>query len=1278
MAYDGTLKFDTSMDTSGFQKGLSELSSLVKSENVFAFIQKGLSLVAGEMDNTIARYDALNKLPQILREIGEESSNVSQEVGKYAEMLAKGIAEGTSFEGSQKNIEGTLNQVVEGFKATGTALSTVVDTVAAGAENLISTVQNVLDTYKTWKENLELLKPALENVKNIQVEAEVQGKTLAEVLAQNIEETKESSLADLEHAASIAKKKAEEQNLIAVQAEATAAEAKQTAEKKLAILESSKSEAQKIAEAEATKASEEAAKAMAEADKLSTQATKANEEAIKAGTIASKAGSTEAEKAAATTLKEEAARRKAKSAVAAETAEKQKAKAESALANLESKKTAEYKLLETEATELTTVAEEASTTAQMAKTEAQTLDTIATGASTTAEAVKAAELTVGGAIIGFFTKQVSFQTLATTLCTAATTALTVAVNLLMGPLGILLALIAAAVAIFAIFKLSQKEESEASKENTERMKEYSEEVNKLNENLDESSKSYEKNKNAASGNAKVSQDLFKSIEELANKEGRTAEETVALEAKISDLNKEQEGLGLSFDKTTGKLNMTSKEVEAYMDVSEKAGKQTAIETHMDDLRGQLSESEAALVGVENEMKNYEKQLEKGDISEKEYAKHKKESEKTLKELQDAHEEISGKIDTLEEDRVKSLEEKMQSEANLRKEQEGRIREFAEEYHVSYEDIIADMEKEGLTFDEWSAKNSDKLKDNKDSIEKYAAAWGVSTEQIMQECAEQGISVSQWNDNMQSSWEDYASTVKTKTSDVINGFKKIPTEYSMTGQEMLDNLTSNKEQYARWEENMEQITKELGPTAAEEFRRLGPEANSAMEDILQTPGMLDDYREKLGVKIDEATGVAVENWQDPEFIGAPANATDQAAQQLQENQALPIAATEKIEETQENMKVLATSEEMKGVGTQMGQTVIDGFASLDFTGISEGLKNGILSGMTSIAEGIQTIGSTVTEQVQGMTLAVSSQVQVMSGAVILLMNGMMAGIQTEVSTKSATIQASFTMMNAEIQKVIAQMGNKTKTTAIDMMNSILLAVTSKSPAITSAFTSMKDRNVNIINEMKQQSAKIATDMMTSIASAISDGTSSVEAKSKNAASSITGAFSDLDTKMKTIGEQAMDGIYKGMQSKEAGLYDKANAIASKIASTMAEALDVHSPSRVMERIFNFVMDGVYNPMEENEDRLFKKAEELADGLAERLEIEPNMVTNFTGKLKAAVDTGALSFHGNYDKVRNESANIVNNYTYQMEQTNVSPKALNESTITRNTNDMFRRATRWQLA
>lgn len=70
MAYDGVIKIDTSLDSSGFQQGTNKLTDIVKGLGVFKLLEKGFELVTASIDRAVSRYDTLNRFPQVLKNMG--------------------------------------------------------------------------------------------------------------------------------------------------------------------------------------------------------------------------------------------------------------------------------------------------------------------------------------------------------------------------------------------------------------------------------------------------------------------------------------------------------------------------------------------------------------------------------------------------------------------------------------------------------------------------------------------------------------------------------------------------------------------------------------------------------------------------------------------------------------------------------------------------------------------------------------------------------------------------------------------------------------------------------------------------------------------------------------------------------------------------------------------------------------------------------------------------------------------------------------------------------
>lgn len=66
MSYDGTIKFDTKMDPSGFQAGANRLGDIVKGMGVFKLLSAGVSMVSASVDKAMGRIDTMEQFSRVM------------------------------------------------------------------------------------------------------------------------------------------------------------------------------------------------------------------------------------------------------------------------------------------------------------------------------------------------------------------------------------------------------------------------------------------------------------------------------------------------------------------------------------------------------------------------------------------------------------------------------------------------------------------------------------------------------------------------------------------------------------------------------------------------------------------------------------------------------------------------------------------------------------------------------------------------------------------------------------------------------------------------------------------------------------------------------------------------------------------------------------------------------------------------------------------------------------------------------------------------------------
>ncbi|WP_085449717.1 tape measure protein [Halalkalibacter krulwichiae] len=179
------------------------------------------------------------------------------------------------------------------------------------------------------------------------------------------------------------------------------------------------------------------------------------------------------------------------------------------------------------------------TQAQMAATVASTT---ATRADTIAKAAQAGTIKLSTLAIGVMTGTIKLSTAAMVIKTAATYALGAAIRFLMGPVGWIITgiglLVAATVGLVRWFKRS----SEESKRLNAETEELGSATEALSDSINSSSEAYKENQRDIKATAEANSELARKLEELSEKENKSASDKALLNSYIEELNGSVEGL----------------------------------------------------------------------------------------------------------------------------------------------------------------------------------------------------------------------------------------------------------------------------------------------------------------------------------------------------------------------------------------------------------------------------------------------------------------------------------------------------------------------------------------------------------------------------------------------------------------------------------------------------------------------------------------------------------------------------------------------------------------
>lgn len=127
--------------------------------------------------------------------------------------------------------------------------------------------------------------------------------------------------------------------------------------------------------------------------------------------------------------------------------------------------------------------------------------------------------------------------------------------------------------------------------------------------------------------------------------------------------------------------------------------------------------------------------------------------------------------------------------------------------------------------------------------------------------------------------------------------------------------------------------------------------------------------------------------------------------------------------------------------------------------------------------------------------------------------------------------------------------------------------------------------------------LAITAITGFATAIANTTASqVVPAIQGLVSGIATSMSSLPNQMYSVGDQAGSGLYNGLAAWAGTLSSMAWNLAYSIQSAARAALQIRSPSRVMERIGMYTGEGLQEGLEESASGIYRTAEHIANATA----------------------------------------------------------------------------------
>ena len=116
------------------------------------------------------------------------------------------------------------------------------------------------------------------------------------------------------------------------------------------------------------------------------------------------------------------------------------------------------------------------------------------------------------------------------------------------------------------------------------------------------------------------------------------------------------------------------------------------------------------------------------------------------------------------------------------------------------------------------------------------------------------------------------------------------------------------------------------------------------------------------------------------------------------------------------------------------------------------------------------------------------------------------------------------------------------------------------------------------------AEIGKNLGLGLQNGITQGSTNIVTQMQNLATNLKNVFVNVPSAFMSVGKNIMNGMLSGINSVAGTIYNKAKEIANNVAQSVKNALNIHSPSRVMFELGDYTMQGfqlglekVYKPI-----------------------------------------------------------------------------------------------------
>lgn len=420
------------------------------------------------------------------------------------------------------------------------------------------------------------------------------------------------------------------------------------------------------------------------------------------------------------------------------------------------------------------------------------------------------------------------------------------------PIGLIIGgVVALTSGLLALNKYLNKTSEEQRKANQD-AEDYKNSVSSTVDSVKELTNAYNENIKQTKTNSTEAKALVNNISKLGKESGNSAYKQSQMTKSVEKLNKLYPNLNAEIDKSGKAIKGGTEKIKEYIKAEEELSNNSHQLKYIDELKSKRNELNAQQDIIKAKMQELERQ---GTDTQKAFFGMFNVQSDAMKSLQEAmdnveqgisdvdleinalnntalsNEEVMKRLNTvygITSDAVLAFSDRTgESVTDIA----GRLTELSDKYGLTADEIINDIERQGIGIDEWVTRHEE-LEEAKEKLSGLSEKYGLTADEIIASADRMGLTLEEWEERYSNTLDRAKGAVGEFADATLSGFNKLEQESAISLGAYMENLRSNIEATDSWTENTKKLMEAgISGGVIAELDKMGPAGAATAKEFV---------------------------------------------------------------------------------------------------------------------------------------------------------------------------------------------------------------------------------------------------------------------------------------------------------------------------------------------------------------------------------------------------------------------------------------------------------------